>query len=236
MPEVTSLGTPDLIPVLSKGKHRSPRKGACFMEYASFLAGERWSDHPTCTHPLLAGAARDVNDHMSDEGRARLVRLIPTVVGLQGEDPILDIAIATRCAALALPVSAHFRQRALAAGLLTGRSLLIDARRHGADLAELAAQADQALAMTPHATRWAEEFVVGIEVTPEVFQRRSAPSIVRVAVSGIAEACISDRDGLLYELLSTVIDDFSRWTAMELNSPVLWDTPTPSDLLGHSIR
>ena len=30
------------------------------MEFASFLAGERWSDHPACTHPLLAGVARDV--------------------------------------------------------------------------------------------------------------------------------------------------------------------------------
>lgn len=206
------------------------------MEYASFLAGERWSDHPKCTHPLLAGVARDVNDHMSDDGRDRIVSLIPTVIGLQGDDPILDIALATRCAAMALPVSAHFRQRALAAGLLTGQSLLIDARRDTADLVELVAQADQALAMTPHATRWAQAFVTGIEVTPTVFQRRSAPSIVRVAVSGIAEACISDRDGLLYELLSTVIDDFTRWTVEEPKSSVMWETPTPNDLLGHSLR
>jgi hypothetical protein len=182
------------------------------MEYASFLAGERWSDHPKCTHPLLAGVARDVNDHMSDDSRDRIVGLIPSVIGLQGEDPILDIAIATRCAAIALPVSAHFRQRALAAGLLTGRSLLAAAERD--DTKELVTQADRALAMTPHATRWAEEFVTGIEVTPTMFQRRSAPSIVRVAVSGIAEACISDPDSLLYELLSTVIDDFTRWTGV----------------------
>src|SRR6266545_4298303 len=44
---------PDLFPILSPGKHRSPRTGACFMELASLLAGERWSDHPACTHPLL---------------------------------------------------------------------------------------------------------------------------------------------------------------------------------------
>ena len=41
-------------PCCRAGKHRSPRKGACFMEMAAFLAGERWSDHPRCTHPLLA--------------------------------------------------------------------------------------------------------------------------------------------------------------------------------------
>ena len=45
---------PELVPVLSRGKHRNPRRGACFMELASYLAGERWSDHPACTHPLLA--------------------------------------------------------------------------------------------------------------------------------------------------------------------------------------
>ena len=43
--------TPDLLPVLSRGKHRTPRKGACFMELASFLAGERWSDHPELHAP-----------------------------------------------------------------------------------------------------------------------------------------------------------------------------------------
>ena len=49
---------PALLPVLSRGKHRNPRKGACFMEFASLLAGERWSDHPACTHPLLAAVAQ----------------------------------------------------------------------------------------------------------------------------------------------------------------------------------
>ncbi len=57
---------PDLVPVLSAGRHRNPRKGACFMEMASFLAGERWSDHPSCTHPLLASLARLVNDSLGD--------------------------------------------------------------------------------------------------------------------------------------------------------------------------
>ncbi|MEJ7744096.1 MAG: hypothetical protein WKF73_17085 [Nocardioidaceae bacterium] len=52
-------GLPDVVPVLSRGKHRNPRKGACFMEFASFLAGERWSDHPRCTHPCsLTSRAR----------------------------------------------------------------------------------------------------------------------------------------------------------------------------------
>ena len=64
--------TPNLMPVLSTGRHRNPRKGACFMEMASYLAGERWSDHPSCTHPLLAAVAREVNDHLSDRARHRI--------------------------------------------------------------------------------------------------------------------------------------------------------------------
>jgi hypothetical protein len=71
---------PDMLPVLSRGKHRNPRKGACFMELASYLAGERWSDHPACTHPLLAAIARLVNDHTSDKGRPLLAELIPSVI------------------------------------------------------------------------------------------------------------------------------------------------------------
>src|SRR5262249_23591033 len=57
-----NVEVPGFVPVLSRGKHRSPRKGACFMEFASYLAGERWSDHPPCTHPLLAALARHVTD------------------------------------------------------------------------------------------------------------------------------------------------------------------------------
>src|SRR5690606_9481396 len=83
---------PDLVPQLSRGKHRNPRKGACFMELASYLAGERWSDHPSCTHPLLSTMARLVNDHTTDDGRDRLGRLVPSVIGLTSEDPRVDVA------------------------------------------------------------------------------------------------------------------------------------------------
>ena len=85
---------PVALPILSRGKHRSPRKGACFMEFASLLAGERWSDHPACTHPLLATLARHVNDHTSDAGRQRLADLVPSVIGLTGEDLHIDARIA----------------------------------------------------------------------------------------------------------------------------------------------
>src|ERR687897_3939795 len=102
---------PDVVPVLSRGKHRNPRKGACFMEFASLLAGERWSDHPSCTHPLVAAVARHVNDCTSDAGRGRLAELIPSVIGLTGEGLRIDARIALGSARLALPVVAAERQR-----------------------------------------------------------------------------------------------------------------------------
>src|SRR5690242_17865702 len=108
---------PDGVPVLSRGKHRSPRRGACFMEFASFLAGERWSDHPECTHPLLAELARDVNDLVGDEERQQLVRLVPLVVGRHGDDRTwLALPVAVAADPL-LEVPAQ-TQRVLAAGLL----------------------------------------------------------------------------------------------------------------------
>ena len=122
---------PELVPILSRGKHRSPRKGACFMELASYLAGERWSDHPDCTHPLLAAAAREVNDYTSDAGRSRLAELIPSVIGLTGDDLHLDARIALRCARTALPVVAAERQQTMAVSVLACERVLagLDGRR-----------------------------------------------------------------------------------------------------------
>lgn len=74
------------------------------METASYLAGERWSDHPTCTHPLLGSLARLVKDALTDSERSQLLSLIPDVVGLTGDDPLIDMAIATSAPAAALPV------------------------------------------------------------------------------------------------------------------------------------
>ncbi len=108
------------VPVLCRGKHRNPRKGACFMEFASYLAGEPWSDHPACTHPLLAGVARDVNDCTTDAGRSRLAPLIPSVIGLTPDDPHVVPRVTARCIQHALPVVSQERQYILAVALLVG--------------------------------------------------------------------------------------------------------------------
>src|SRR6516225_9592499 len=103
------------------------------MELASYLAGERWSDHPACTHPLLAALARDVNDYTSDAGRPRLVGLIPSVIGLTGDDLHSDARIALVSARTALPVVAASRQQVMAVSVLACERVLagLDGRPTG---------------------------------------------------------------------------------------------------------
>lgn len=73
---------PDSMPVLSRGRHQHPSRGACFMEYTALLAGEPFSDHPPCVDPRLAGVLRHANDVLSDDHRWRLVPLLGRAVGL----------------------------------------------------------------------------------------------------------------------------------------------------------
>jgi hypothetical protein len=121
-----STQIPEFLPVLSVGRHRSPKRGACFMEYASHLAGERWSDHPACTHPAIASLARAVNDCTTDEARGGLVPMIPSVIGLHGSDERMRLIVGVRASAAALPVASESRQRAIAVGLAHCEALLED--------------------------------------------------------------------------------------------------------------
>ena len=195
---------PELMPVLSRGKHRSPRKGACFMELASYLAGEPWSDHPRCTHPLLAVLARAVNDHVSDAARPALAPLIPRVIGLAGDDPAVDALIARHAALEAIPVVAAERQNVLAVGII-----LCDQR-----LAALgrppSPQSRAALDSVPHARDWAVRFLDNGQGHRH-FHERGAPAIVHKAVSGIAVACVPDPEALLVDLLQTTIRQSEVW-------------------------
>ena len=200
-----SADLPELVPILSRGKHRSPRKGACFMEMASYLAGERWSDHPRCTHPLLASVARLVNDLTSDANRGRLAELIPSVIGLTTTDPRADLRIALRCATTALPIASAERQNALAVSVLAAERTL--AKLDGRPRGQLSAASARVLDSAPLAARWARTFASGLDVSVDGCRRFGAPNAVRVAVPGIAEACVPDPDDRLYELLVAVIGD-----------------------------
>ncbi|SDR16958.1 hypothetical protein SAMN04489764_3839 [Thermostaphylospora chromogena] len=197
--------TPVLVPVLSRGRHRNPKKGACFMELASYLAGERWSDHPACTHPLLAGLARLVNDYTSDEARNELAPLIPSVIGLVSDDPRVDARIALRCATTALPVVSADLQLAMAVSVLAAEQTL--AELEGRPPGDLEPRSREALARVPRTAEEARRLRRGIRVSTKGFRRFAAPNTVQLAVRGIAYACIPDPDAMLREMLTGAIRD-----------------------------
>lgn len=231
-PRTTPAGAvdvPDGLPVLSPGRHRTPRTGACFMEWASLLAGERFSDHPACTHPLLAHLARMVNDATSDRGRAELAPLVPSVVGLTGDDPrtVYDVAVAA--ALVALPVVGEEDRRVLAAGVLTcerlrviradradgadgapaertrrrgGRTAVVPRRNHDV-LAEVRPGTRAVLMDVPDATAWAVSF------TEDLVSLRGladpAAALTEHAVVAVVRRASADTDVLLARMLRDAI-------------------------------
>jgi hypothetical protein len=222
---MTHSHVPDVVPVLSRGKHRSPKKGACFMELASYLAGEKWSDHPSCTHPLLAALARDVNDHVSDASRVWLAPLVPDVIALNGDDPRADAWIAREAALTALPVVSSERQGVAAVGLFRCEWYL--ARLEGRDDHDLTPGTRAALDAVPAARDWARRFGLLGHGSEDRFRKRSAPVIVHSSIAGIATACVKDSDRTLVDLLDRTIASCRTWFGHEA-------TPVP-DSLWHEV-
>jgi hypothetical protein len=66
---------------IRRGAHTSPEDGACVVELASMLAGERFSDHPRCVCPVIAGFLRVYNDRLPEWQLGQLYPLAPMVVG-----------------------------------------------------------------------------------------------------------------------------------------------------------
>ncbi|WP_076263340.1 hypothetical protein [Intrasporangium flavum] len=195
---------PDGVPVLSRGRHRNPRKGACFMEMASFLAGERWSDHPACTHPVLATLARCVNDMLDEPNRQRLVTMVPEVVGLNPSDPRATTAIVLSTARAALPVSAEERQNAMAIAILNAEGIL--AEQDGREPGRLSAASRAALTTAPAAERWARITLARMGFNSAALRPSNAARIVALGVDGVARACIDDPEDRLVQMLRNGID------------------------------
>ena len=213
-----------ILPLLSRGKHRSPRRGACFMELASFLAGERWSDHPSCTHRLLAHLARLVNDLTSDGERPRLATLVPSVIGLNSTDPRWDDELTLLAATRALPVVAEHHQRALAVGILNcerRRAALTGAGREsrpragdsaGGDDIPLSPASRQALDQVPLATAWAREFIAECGGPGK---HHPGAAIIEVAVIGLSRAAVADPAAMMRQLLADAITMCERLAGRE---------------------
>lgn len=187
------------------------------MEFASYLAGERWSDHPACTHPLLSALARLVNDNVSDDTRARLVHLVPSIIGLTSTDLRVDAHIALRCATTALPVAAAERQLALAVSVLAAEEIL--ARLDGAPPGSMSPRSREAMDQVPQAAAQARKFSRAAKITERGFRRYAAPNAIQLAVVGIVQACIPDPDSMLRDLLAAAIDDCSRLIRIPETAP-----------------
>ncbi|WP_341952559.1 hypothetical protein [Salinibacterium sp. TMP30] len=179
------------------------------MEFASYLAGEKWSDHPACTHRALALLARLINDCTSDGERSELAELIPSVIGLTSADPRVELLIALRAASAALPIASEDRQRALAVGIIATQQQL--AMCEPVAEANLTLRVASALAQAPIAERWARNFIAENHVEPrDRAVTRMTDSVIRTAVLGIAQACAPGTDACMRALLRSAIEDCRR--------------------------
>jgi hypothetical protein len=171
------------------------------MEFASVLAGERWSDHPACTHPLLGQLARQVNDNTSDDGRQELTPLVPSVVGRHGNDQTSS-TLAVAVSAMVILDVPEATQRVLAAGLLQAEQVCADP---ATDLEATQRQARAALELVPGAVAWVERLGVRHRIDQTTFARRCAPTMVRCAVGGVVASGRPDSDRRLRALLEAGI-------------------------------
>lgn len=194
---------PESMPVLSRGKHRSPRRGACFMEMASVLANEPWSDRPSCTHPLLAELGRLVNDNTSDQRRGELAVLIPSVIGLRGGGAVWMAELTSAVALHAISEVPEPSQRALAVGLIRCNEL---AAGVGSDAV------DRAVVRVPGAMAWARQFAAGSKITEKQFAKHTAPTVMRCAVRGLMASATSEVevDARLRDLLQVAVATAER--------------------------
>ncbi len=218
---------PDLLPVLSRGKHRRPKQGACFMEMASVMAGEKWSDHPGCTHPVLAELARLVNDNSTDRHRSELAVLVPSVVGLTSPDEDLrwTVGLTSAIASYAVTRVPQPSQRALAAGLLTMQRVI---SAHGLVGVPGTEGIAAALADVPDEVRFARRLSDGRAVSGRVVRTQVAPAVARSAVKGLVTGQQPDPDHTLRTLLERAIAVARRLEAAEQHRAQGQPTPSPA--------
>ena len=158
------------------------------MEAASVLAGERWSDHPRCAHPVLAAAARSVNDLTSPPELHRLAPLVPLVIGTTDPDPGHATRLARFCLGWVGDTDSRHR-RALDCSALTAELLLevappaVIEARHSAEARKLNRR---------------------LSPTLETYARRAAPSVA-ILVSEVVAETARDPDTALREFLSGLL-------------------------------
>ena len=71
---------------LKAGNSKENDRAMCVMEAVSYVAGEPWSDHPSCACPVITAFMVSWNDSLpNDDDRKRLLKpLIPHLIGTRG--------------------------------------------------------------------------------------------------------------------------------------------------------
>ena len=170
------------------------------MEFASLLAGERWSDHPRCTHPVLSALARKINDVTSDDARPLLAPLIPDVIGTNTD----DLRVAPALAALTCRTTLRHARDPYTRHVLA--VALVSAERVLAEVDETKSSAERAdTPWTPAERSAAEAFVRRFRVSPRFYRRFGAQGVVERAVTSLVDERGPDTDDVLRQLLTDAV-------------------------------
>lgn len=201
---------PNCMPVLSSGSHSDPSKGACIMEYASFLAGEKWSDRPSCTHPVLARVAQQVNDITSDADRHLLLPLLPRLMGTsEGKD---DRALCVRLAVWAARRAAHLNPDPRVMAAIEAAEAWIESPNDAA--VEVSNNAFRAAYHAASESYSVDNYSAGSAADTASYAARSTFTFYFVASAGSAAtySAIATNDTERIEFLSDLITEYDRLT------------------------
>lgn len=201
--------TPTALPILAAGRHRSPRHGACLMEYTSVLAGERFSDSPRCTDPVLSAVARAVNDYSSDASRQRIAPYAGDLTTAHGAGDDVRRGIVRRCLLSALRYADGTRRHVLLVALL-GLDRAAAGESRGWDDSMLSLDAELALIGCERELADAASYVATLPVAAGEHARRAPSIAVEIAISTIAESAGAPEaaDEALFELFLECLADY----------------------------
>ena len=178
------------------------RPEKCLLEIVSKLAGEPWTDHPTCVHPTLGAIARAVHDYSSATGRVALRPLAPAFIGTAHTGLETPARLVALCASTALA-------GAEPANITTNeRGRLIAARRTALHLLAEGEAGDSGDDDEPRlcgAARWWFPVLRRVALAEPFYRTFVATEQAAEAVAVTARASAADRDIRLRQLLRQCI-------------------------------
>ena len=214
---------PEDFTTLSVGGHTAGDGKACLMEYVSLLAGEAWSDNPTCTHPVLANMARNVNDLMGDENRHLLVPLIGRLLGTSEtgtdiERKMLSVSLAIHSAKTVLHLVCAAYQAKAAEAIEAAEQWVKDPSKVNANRAKDAVKAsltgDRIHALDAAAHAAVAAYADRATITTSYAGAGAASNALAndvASTTGLTNTT-ADKDHTLVDSLSSLIDEYDRLT------------------------